>query len=433
MLDQKPDKIGKYDVVDILGKGSMGIVYKGHDAYVDRPVAIKVATNADAEDDGESMAKRMFVNEARSAGRLDHANILKVYEAGEEDGTPYMVMEFIPGGDTLRSYCKYDTLLPIPQVLTLIRQSADALNYAHEQGVLHRDIKPANIMLTEAGVAKLGDFGIARRMGVHETQIIGWFGSPLYMSPEQAQDEDLTPQSDLFSLGSVTYEMLVGAPPFAAKGLSSLIQKVVNEDPLPLPEVNEEIPEIVWRVVKKMLTKDLAGRYKTGAEIVTDLDELIDAIARSPVIMTDEEKLEKMKALTFFSQFSKNELKEVTKVAVWRNYMNGETIFNEGETERSFYVLADGSIAVTINGTRIRDLDAGECFGEMEYLSDTGRTATVVTNRESTILKIEGDYIEGDYKEWASLPSQVRLNRAFQEVLIERLQTTSKALARALS
>ena len=428
MLDQKPDKIGKYDVVDILGKGSMGIVYKGHDAYVDRPVAIKVATNADAEDDGESMAKRMFVNEARSAGRLDHANILKVYEAGEEDGTPYMVMEFIPGGDTLRSYCKYDTLLPIPQVLTLIRQSADALNYAHEQGVLHRDIKPANIMLTEAGVAKLGDFGIARRMGVHETQIIGWFGSPLYMPSEQAQDEDLTPQSDLFSLGSVTYEMLVGAPPFAAKGLSSLIQKVVNEDPLPLPEVNEEIPEIVWRVVKKMLTKDLAGRYKTGAEIVTDLDELIDAIARSPVIMTDEEKLEKMKALTFFSQFSKNELKEVAKVAVWRNYMNGETIFNEGETERSFYVLADGSIAVTINGTRIRDLDAGECFGEMEYLSDTGRTATVVTNRESTILKIEGDY-----KEWASLPSQVRLNRAFQEVLIERLQTTSKALARALS
>ena len=428
VLDQKPDKIGKYDVVDVLGKGSMGVVYKGHDAYVDRPVAIKVATNADAEDDGESMAKRMFVNEARSAGRLDHANILKVYEAGEVEGMPYMVMEFIHGGDTLRSYCKYDKLLPIPQVLTLIRQSADALNYAHEQGVLHRDIKPANIMLTETGVAKLGDFGIARRMGVHETQIIGWFGSPLYMSPEQAQDEDLTPQSDLFSLGSVTYEMLAGAPPFAAKGLSSLIQKVVNEDPQPLTEVNEEIPEIVWRVVKKMLTKDLAGRYQTGAEIVTDLDELIDAIARSPVIMTDEEKLEKMKAMSFFSQFSKNELKEVAKVAVWRNYMNGETIFNEGETERSFYVLADGSIAVSINGTRIRDLDAGECFGEMEYLSDTGRTATVTTNRESTILKIEGDF-----KEWASLPSQVRLNRAFQGVLIERLQTTSKALARALS
>ena len=283
-------------------------------------------------------------------------------------------------------------------------------------------------MITESGVAKLGDFGIARRMGVDQTQIIGWFGSPLYMSPEQAQDEDLTPQSDLFSLGSVIYEMLAGAPPFAAKGLSSLIQKVVNEDPEPLPEIDDEIPDFVWRVVKKMLTKDLAGRYKTGADIVKDIDEALDLLERSPVMLNDEQKIEKMKELSFFSQFSNKELKEVVKVAIWRNYTAGETIFSEGEKERAFFVLAEGSIAVTINGTRIRDLDAGECFGEMEYLSDTGRTATVVTNRESTIVKIDRDF-----KEWASLPSQVRLNRAFQEVLIERLQSTSTALARALT
>ncbi|MEE2984408.1 MAG: serine/threonine-protein kinase [Pseudomonadota bacterium] len=427
-MDQKPEKISKYDVTSVLGKGSMGVVYKGHDAYVDRPVAIKVATIAEAESDGESMAKRMFINEARSVGQLDHPNILKVYEAGEEDGMPYMVMEFIKGGDTLRSFCKPDTKLPIPHVLTLIRQSADALDYAHGKGVLHRDIKPANIMFTESGVAKLGDFGIARRMGVDQTQIIGWAGSPLYMSPEQAQDEDLTSQSDLFSLGSVIYEMLAGAPPFAARGLSSLIQKVVNDDPEPLPEIDDEIPEFVWRVVKKMLTKDLAVRYKTGADVVKDIDEALDLLERSPVMLTDEQKIEKMKELSFFSQFSKKELKEVVKVAIWRNYTSGETIFSEGEKERAFFVLAEGSIAVTINGTRIRDLDAGECFGEIEYLSDTGRTATVVTNRESTVVKIDRDF-----KEWASLPSQVHLNRAFQEVLIERLQATSKALARALT
>ena len=152
-LEQQPAKIGKYDVIDVLGKGAMGVVYKGHDAYVDRPVAIKVATNTDADGEAESMARRMFVNEARSAGRLDHPNILKVYEAGEEQGMPYMVMEFINGGDTLRSYCKPDTLLPIKRVCELIRQAADALDYAHTQGVLQRDIKPANIMLTESGVA----------------------------------------------------------------------------------------------------------------------------------------------------------------------------------------------------------------------------------------------------------------------------------------
>jgi len=282
-------------------------------------------------------------------------------------------------------------------------------------------------MLTESGVAKLGDFGIARRMGVDQTQIIGWFGSPLYMSPEQAQDKDLTPQSDLYSLGSVFYEMLAGTPPFAAKGLSSLIQKVVNEDPRALPEVRPEVSEPIWRVVRKMLTKDLAGRYKSGAEIVADLDRIIEALERSPVMLSEEQKIEKMKELAFFARFSKNELKEVARVADWRDYGAGEPVFSEGLKEKAFYVVAEGSVAVTINGTRIRDLEAGDCFGEMEYLSDTGRTATVLTNRDSTIVKVERDF-----KEWASLPTQVRLNRSFQEVLIERLQATSKELARAL-
>ncbi|MEQ8494089.1 MAG: serine/threonine-protein kinase, partial [Gammaproteobacteria bacterium] len=329
MLEQKPAKIGKYDVVDVLGKGAMGIVYKGHDAYVDRPVAIKVATNADADSEAESMAKRMFVNEARSAGRLDHPNILKVYEAGEEQGMPYMVMEFINGGDTLRSYCKPDTLLPIKRVCELVRQAADALDYAHTQGVLHRDIKPANIMLTESGVAKLGDFGIARRMGVDQTQIIGWFGSPLYMSPEQAQDKELTPQSDLYSLGSVFYEMLAGTPPFAAKGLSSLIQKVVNEDPRPLPEVRPEVTEPIWRVVRKMLSKDLATRYKRGADIVADLDKVIEMLERSPVMLSEEQKIDRLKELAFFARFFKNELKEVARAADWHEYGAGEAVFTE--------------------------------------------------------------------------------------------------------
>ena len=134
-MAELPEKIGKYDVVDVLGKGSMGIVYRGHDAYVDRPVAIKLATNTDDSDDSQSMAKRMFVNEARSAGRLDHAHILKVYEAGEELGQPYMVMEYIDGGDTLKNYCKEGDLLPIPVVVKLIKQTAEAIAYAHSKAL----------------------------------------------------------------------------------------------------------------------------------------------------------------------------------------------------------------------------------------------------------------------------------------------------------
>ena len=427
-MAELPEKIGKYDVLDVLGKGSMGIVYRGHDAYVDRPVAIKLATNTDDSDDSQSMAKRMFVNEARSAGRLDHANILKVYEAGEEFGQPYMVMEFIDGGDTLKNYCKDGSLLPVPIVVKLMKQTAEAIGYAHEQGVMHRDVKPANIMLTRDGVAKLGDFGIARRLGVAETQIVGWFGSPLYMSPEQARDQDIGPQSDLFSLGSVFYEMLVGAPPFAAKGLTGLIQKVCEEDPKPLNEIRPEIPEALWKVIKKMLEKELGRRYRTGYEIAADLNEVIELLEHEPLVLTGEQKLVRMGELAFFGEFSKNELKEVSKVANWRRYRAGDVVFATGETEKSFIVLAEGNVAVTINGVQVGEIGPGECVGEMEYLSDIKRTAEVKALTDIVVLKIDEEV-----KAWASLPCQLRLNRTFQHVLIERLSKTSEALARALN
>ncbi|MCC7121542.1 MAG: protein kinase [Gammaproteobacteria bacterium] len=424
-MSENPAKIGKYDVIDILGRGAMGVVYRAHDPYVDRPVAIKLATNADA--DNEGVARRLFINEARSAGRLDHQNVLKVYEAGEDNGQPYMVMEFIDGGDTLRNYCRKESLLPVPTVIRVIRQAADALDYAHRNGVLHRDIKPANIMLTKDGVAKLGDFGIARRMGADQTQIVGWFGSPLYMSPEQARDAEITPQSDLFSLGSVFYEMLTGTPPFAAKGLTGLIQKVCHEDPAPLAQHRPDLPDQLWPIVRKLLEKDVKRRYKTGAELVIDLDGLLGDARNLPLVLTDEQKLAKLAELGFFGEFGKNELKEIAKVSTWRRYETGAAIFSEGDKERAFYVIAEGGVAVSINGVRIRDLDPGDCFGEMEYLADGGRSATVNANRDTTVVKIDRDF-----KDWASLPCQLRLGKAFQNVLIERLRQTTRELASAL-
>ena len=424
-MNEHPRKIGKYDVIDVLGRGAMGVVYRAHDPYVDRPVAIKLATHADA--DNEGVARRLFINEARSAGRLDHPHVLKVYEAGEDAGQPYMVMEYIAGGDTLRNYCRLDTLLPIPTVIRIIRQTADALDYAHRHGVLHRDIKPANIMLTQDGNAKLGDFGIARRMGADQTQIVGWFGSPLYMSPEQARDAEITPQSDLFSLGSVFYEMLTGTPPFAAKGLTGLIHKVCNEDPQPLREVRPEIPEQLWPIVRKLLEKDLGRRYRTGGELVRDLDALLEDARNLPLVLSDDQKLQRLSDLAFFREFTRNELKEIAKVAAWRRYEPGGVVFTEGDKERAFYVIAEGAVGILMNGVRIRDLEPGECFGEMEYLADGGRSATVTANRDTTVVRIDRDF-----KEWASLPCQLRMGKAFQGVLISRLRETTKELARAL-
>ncbi len=416
MLDT-PEKIGKYEITEVIGKGSMGVVYKGHDSYVDRTVAIKVATNADADADAQSVAKRLFINETRSVGRLDHPNILKVYEAGEDQGLPYMVMEYVSGGDTLRAYCKAPKLLPIKRVCELIQQVAEALDYAHGRGVLHRDIKPANVMLTESGEAKLGDFGIARRMGADQSIVLGWFGSPLYMSPEQAQDMELTAQSDLFSLGSVFYEMLTGSPPFSAKGLSSLIQRVVNEEPVPLPEIRPEVTESLWRIVKKMLFKDLAGRYQTGGEIARDLGRVLREFEHSATLLTDEEKIQRLQQVTFFSALSTKELKDVLKAAEWRRFAAGDPIYSIGENDDAFYVVVDGNVELREGSIVLNVLGPGECFGELEYLEATARAFAAVAVRDVVLVRVERDY-----KQWASLPAQVKLSKTFQEVLVRRLR-----------
>jgi serine/threonine protein kinase len=248
------------------------------------------------------------------------------------------------------------------------------------------------------------------------------------MSPEQAQDSDITAQSDIFSLGSVFYEMLAGVPPFAAKGLTGLIQKVCHEDPRSLTEMREQIPQQLWRVVSKMLEKQLTKRYKTGGELVADLDTVLEALEHESLVLTDEQKLERMAGLTFFKDFSKPELKEILKASNWRRFDSDETIFAEEDKEKAFYVIVDGSVSVRINGVQIGDIETGECFGEMEYLSDTGRTAAVSANRETVAIKVDRDY-----KEWASLPCQLRFGRVFQEVLVARLKGTTKALARALN
>jgi hypothetical protein len=247
------------------------------------------------------------------------------------------------------------------------------------------------------------------------------------MSPEQARDGEITPQSDLFSLGSVFYEMLTGTPPFAAKGLTGLIQKVCNEDPVPLTQVRPGIPEQLWPIVRKLLEKDLGRRYRTGAEVVRDLDALLGDTRNLPLVLTDEQKLQRLGELDFFRDFTKNELKEIAKVAAWRRLAPGDVVFTEGDKERAFYVIAEGAAGVVINGVRIRDLEPGECFGEMEYLAEAGRSATVTANRDMTIVRIDRDF-----KEWASLPCQLRLGKAFQGVLIARLRETTKELARAL-
>lgn len=212
-------------------------------------------------------------------------------------------MEYIEDVDTLRSFCAHDRLLPIATVLGHMIACAKALDYAHRHGVTHRDIKPANIMLTKEGQVKIGDFGIAQRTHSEQTQVIGWFGSPMYMSPEQARNETLTHQTDLFSLGVVMYELLSGVQAFKASAIHAVISNILNKEPKPLPELRLEVPEKLGAIVRRALAKDLTRRYQSGAETAADLTAVLEALDEPFANLSQEEKFRAVRNLDFFGDF----------------------------------------------------------------------------------------------------------------------------------
>ncbi|EQD30574.1 serine/threonine-protein kinase, partial [mine drainage metagenome] len=204
-----PARIGKYEVIKEVGRGSTGVVYLSHDAYYGRDVAIKVY-NMDAGADAQRLrsARKMFLSEAHLVGMLQHPYVLPIFDAGEENGRCYIVTEYVHHARTLSTYCRPDNLLPLDDIIEIVFKCAKALHYAHTRGVIHRDIKPSNILLTQDGEVRIIDFGIALVSDADISRIEGIAGSPSYMSPEQVQSLELTPRSDIYSLGAVMYELL---------------------------------------------------------------------------------------------------------------------------------------------------------------------------------------------------------------------------------
>lgn len=422
-----PEKIAKYEIVDIAGSGAMGNVYVAHDPFIDRTVAIKVCTHDDNSESAR-VARKLFVNEAQAAGALDHPNILKIYDAGEENGQPYIVMEYIAEAQTLRSYCTPENLLPIAQVIQISCQCAQALEYAHGRGVLHRDIKPANLMLTGDGQVKIGDFGIAKRLTTEDTGTRRMVGSPRYMSPEQINNETMTTQTDLYSLGVSMYELLTGKPPFTARGLSQLLMMIRNEEPKPVSARRPEIPAPLEAIVKRAMEKSLEWRYASGAELASDLTSLYVQIQLQEIALSPAQRFSAARALRFFGEFSDSELREVLDVASWEHYPSGSHIITEGSLEQSLYVLVKGEVTIAIGDRIVGTLAEGDCVGELSFLSNSKRSASIVATDDITALKIDAALLD-----WASIPVQMRFNKVFQQVLIERLARTTFELAKHVS
>ena len=270
-------KLGRYEIVKTLGRGAMSTVYLGIDPTIQRKVAIKTIALADEFDDVKlQKARAQFVREAESAGRLNHPDIIGIYDIGDDANIAYLAMEYF-SGTPLIDYADRNRLMKPKQVMQLIARAAEALDYAHGQNVVHRDVKPANIMYDAAtDRLKITDFGIARLTDTSRTKTGVILGTPSYMSPEQLSASGVTGQSDLYSLGVTLYHLLTGTPPFRADSIPQLMDKIVHEDPRPVSELRSDLPPCVDVIVKKVLAKNPEDRYQNGKAMAHALNACLD-------------------------------------------------------------------------------------------------------------------------------------------------------------
>ena len=259
--------LGRYEIQQELGRGAMGIVYLGKDPKIARLVAIKTLNYQQFDDHELPDLRERFFREAEAAGRLNHPNIVMVYDVGEEADMAYIAMDYVQGSP-LDRFCRPDELLPVPKVYELMAQVADALDYAHQRNVIHRDIKPSNLLYSqESGQVKVSDFGIARISDESKTRTGQVLGSPLYMSPEQLKGKSIKATADLYSLSVTFYQLLTGAMPFKADTLPELSMQILNKKPKSVREVREDLPASAVRIINKGLQKDPAKRFQSAGEM----------------------------------------------------------------------------------------------------------------------------------------------------------------------
>ena len=258
-----PERLGKYEIRGALGKGAMGIVYRGFDPHIERDVAIKTIRKDLVEPELAAQYMARFRNEAKAAGRLHHPNIVGVYEYGEDDAVTFIAMEYVEGTG-LREYLNRRTSFDFAQLVTLMSQLLDALDFAHNHGIVHRDIKPSNLIVTGTGMLKVADFGVARVDTSNLTTAGMVIGTPSYMSPEQCRGLEADSRSDLFSTGVVLYELLTGEKPFRGS-VESVAYKICHEEPEPPSRLSTlKMPAAVDQLVATALAKAPASRFPSA-------------------------------------------------------------------------------------------------------------------------------------------------------------------------
>jgi len=429
-----PAQIGKYRVLRRLGEGATSEVFLCRDEFRDCNVAVKrVRAGALADTQDGRYHERVFAAEAALVGRLQHPNVVQIFDAVADPQAPYIVMEYVDG-NTLRPYCRADRLQALELIVELGFKCAMALGYVYRQGLIHRDVKPANILavLSDGSITdiKITDFGSVLNMRSDVTQVYR-VGSLAYMSPEQLDGSVLDCRADIYSLGAVLYHLITGRPPFDAQEQAALVNQIYHHAPPPPSGLRAGVGPGVDAVILRALAKRPDERYAGWDEFAQALSALIAnrEVPRGQLQgVLDSERFTLLRSLEFFRNFGDVELWEVVHRASWQRFGFGHALYRKGEEGRSFHIVAQGEVEVFRDSKQVARLGTGTSVGEMAYLAPSPElrlhSADVVVSKPCTTISFTPETL-------AQVGAGCRhlFDEAFIGVLVRRLHAAHETLA----
>ena len=414
----------RFEMKQMLGRGSSGEVYLAFDTYAQRDVAIKMnRLNLFDDPVAGNRNRKMWLNETRIAAKLKHPFIVEIYEAGATDEFNYIVMEYMAGG-SLKQFTSPDKLLPINKLIDILYKVCNALDFATKMGVLHRDIKPANVLLAADGEVKISDFGSAFSVESDLTQV-DMVGTLPFVAPEHFRKALPSQQNDIYAVGVMAYQLLTGRYPFTAKSPEDLIYQKLNEEVLSLESWRSDIPMALRFAVHRAMHPDRELRYSNWKSFFDDLAAALPQIAIPDDSRFDSTRFNYMRKLKFFADFSDTEVWETLDISRTLTMGTGKTVIEEGKNGNNLFIIVSGEVVVSKNGKEINRMKAGECFGEIGYLDEVRhlRSSSVTATTALELIEIEGKSLRK-----ASDALQSRFSKSLLLQLVAQMRNTDQLL-----
>ncbi len=410
------ERIGHYVITRVLGRGSTSTVYLAHDLQCGTDVALKLYHPDNVRPERAHTRRKLYGNEARLAGELNHPNLVLVLDAGVSGDDAYIVTEYLRGATPLNVYTRLIDLLPQQKVAEILFACAKALDYAHHRGIVHRDIKPSNILLMPDGTPKIIDFGVAVHSLTGTQTVTGLVGSPSYMAPEQVKSGTATALSDLYSLGVVGYELLSSKRPFYGENLSHLVHQIIYATPPPLLKLRSSVPRALASVIERAMEKEPSRRFPNALAMAALLARVVSGFEQDAGQLELQDRFDIVRHLPFFRDFSYAAVWEAVTHSDWRNYGEGEEVATADTNEHAFHIVVSGELALERDGRQIDLLRRGETLGALSLMA--GRA---IRSRAVALSPVLGMRVDAAQLEAMSVECQLAFQKVFNRGLLRQL------------